>query len=339
MVRTQALPFVGASRILGIAGWVPDQVVSSSELERKLSESAGLPKLSIESRTGVRERRVRDPSMGITDMAMQAVNQAMERAWVAPQEVDLVIYAGVSREHTEPATATLIHERLGLSGAAAFDVSDACLGFIDAWCIADAMIASGRSRVALIVSAEAGSVYTQAAMHEMSTGAAPKEHFASLTLGDGAAAAVLVARDRTPGSVGLTAGIRESHGEHNRLCVIPKDGEPMRTKPNALIEAALSRFAPLAKQVLDKSGWSVSDVDLAVSHQASLDSIYKGCEILGLDSSKAAVSMDRFGNMASVSVPFTLAEAIDQGRVGPGSKILIAGFGSGLGMGMLTLQL
>lgn len=273
---------------------------------------------------------------------MESVTPTVER-WLAEgndlNEIDLVIYASVTRQMLEPATATLIHHELGLRGAIAFDVADACLGFVDAWCIADSMIAAGRVRSALLVCAEIGSIYAELAMQAILAGEDPGIYFAALTLGDGSAAAIVSAKDSRTPSRGLRCGIRESYGEYHDLCVIPAAGRPMLTQPEKLVDAALARTPELVCALLHATEWAAGTIDLVVPHQVTVRHTREGMRMSGLPGDRVAITLDRFGNMASVSVPFTLSEAIHTGRLAPGSRVLISGFGSGLGIGMLTLEL
>lgn len=329
-----------ASRLVAIAGWAPPRRLSTEELERTLVGSGGLPELSVARRTGVVERRVSDKGLDILDMALEASRKALAQAeaqGIGVKDLDLILYCGVCRQYVEPATATVLHGMLGLERATAFDISDACLGFIDGWMVADAMIASGRARRALVVSAEAGTHYGRLSMKAMLNGGDPRVHFASLTLGDGAAAAVLAPRGGRPD--GFLKGMRETHGEHHDLCIIPRSEEPMTSHASRLLSVGLRHFEENARAVIHASGWTVDDVDLVVPHQASSTVIERGREALGLSPDKVAVTLDRFGNMASVAVPFALSRAVEEGKVGKGSRVLISGFGSGLGVGMLSLQL
>ncbi|HEY8210264.1 MAG TPA: ketoacyl-ACP synthase III [Myxococcaceae bacterium] len=329
-----------ASRLVTIAGWAPPRRLSTEELERTLANSGRLPDLAVAQRSGVVERRVSEQGLDILDMALQASRKALAQAeaqGVSVEDLDLILYCGVCRQYVEPATAAVLHGMLGLKRATAFDVSDACLGFIDGWMVADAMIATGRARRALVVSAEAGTHYGRLAMKALMDGGDPRVHFASLTLGDGAAAAVLAPRGGRPD--GFLKGMRETHGEHHDLCVIPRSEEPMTSHASRLLSVGLRHFEENARAVIHASGWKVDDVDLVVPHQASSLVIERGREALGISPDKVAVTVDRFGNMASVAVPFALANALEEERVGKGSKVLITGFGSGLGVGMLSLQL
>lgn len=335
---TAARTFQGATRLVSIAGWVPPRSVAVRELEAELAAAHYPVALNIEVRSGVGARRVRDVEMDVVDMSLAACDQAFSAAVdVSPADIDLLIYCGISRKYVEPATATALHSRLGLQSAAAFDVSDACLGFIDGWMIADAMIATGRARAALVVAAETLSHYGELAMRALRAGAAPDQHFAALTLGDGSAAAILAPRREA--SEGFLVGLRETHGEHHGLCVIESTESPMLSNSNRLLKAGLRNFGPNAENVLRASRWKASELDLVVPHQASLHTIEHGRRTLGIDRDKVAVTLDRYGNMASVAVPHALASAVQSGRVGPGSKVLLAGFGSGLGIGMMTVRL
>ncbi|HVE84100.1 MAG TPA: ketoacyl-ACP synthase III [Myxococcales bacterium] len=341
-IELQAGPniFRCATRLVSIAGWAPPRRLTTLELERTLAESGRLPALSVADRTGVLERRVSDQGLDILDMALEASRKALAQAeahGISVADLDLLIYCGVCRQYLEPATATVLHGMLGLQRATAFDISDACLGFIDGWMVADAMIATGRARRALVVSAEAGTHYGRLSMEAMLQGGDPRVHFASLTLGDGAAAAVIASRDGRPD--GFLRGLRETHGEHHGLCIIPRAGEPMTSHASRLLSVGLRHFEENARAVIQASGWTVDDVDLVVPHQASSTVIERGREALGISPDKVAVTLDRFGNMASVAVPFTLAQAVEEERVGKGSRVLITGFGSGLGVGMLSLQM
>ncbi len=331
--------FKGGSRLLSIAGWAPEKIRTSKEIEFALMDSPLKLSIDIEARTGIKERRVRDPKMSLVDMALEACKKAIHQAGVDPKEIDLIIYCGVSREFIEPATATLIHHRLGLRQATACDVSDACLGFIDGWFIADAMIASGRARLALVVTAEAGSKYSDLALRSILNGEDPNLHFASLTLGDGASAALLTSPIGKSKSGNLLTGLRESHGKYSSLCIIPSNEEPMITYPVRLFEAALRNFEINAKTVVESTGWTINDIDWVVPHQASIGTIIRGGKKIGVPLERVAITVDKFGNMASAAVPFALAHSIEQKNIGPGSKVLIAAFGSGLGIGFFTLQL
>lgn len=292
----------------------------------------------------MRAKRVVDADTSITDMAMAAIDNLIQRGRfdgepVDLDEVDLLIYYSVAREAAEPATATLIQQRLGLGGGTvAFDVSDACIGFADAWYIADALVAAGRIRKALLVSAERISCISDTAVREINAGQHPRELYAALSLGDGASAALVGRREPGQKAVQLVAGSRHSYGEYAGLCILPALDKPMLTQAGRLFNIALGKFTPLMDAVLRESDWDIGDVELYITHQASLPSIQKGGRILGVPHEMAHITLDEYGNMASVSVPFTLDHAIQGWDAWQEKNILMVGFGSGLGVGIFTLR-
>jgi 3-oxoacyl-[acyl-carrier-protein] synthase III len=328
--------FRGASRVMSLVGCAPEERWTSDSIQAELDRAGLKQGFDLELKSGVKERRVarhRD----VVELALPAARAAIERAGIEPRAIDLVLFCGVCRQYSEPATAAVLHGMLGLQAATAFDISDACLGFIDGWMVADALIACGRARCALVVSAEFGTYYGALALEALKRGEDPQQHFASLTLGDGAAAAVLGAKTASGG--GVVMGLRETHGQYYPMCIIPSRDEPMRSNPVQLMKLGLKSFAKHARRLVEASGWTVDELDLVVPHQASGAVIEHGRRHFGVTPDKVATTVDRFGNQASVAVPFALAEAMEQGRVGSGSKVLLAGFGSGLGIGMLTLTL
>ncbi len=334
--------FCGASAIHAIAHWAPGKIKSSGEVESLITKELPIA-LDIEERIGVKERRVVDPKMSITDMSMAAIDELLKNKnfngeKVTLDEVDLIIYFSVAREVAEPATAVFIQDRLGLDGVTAFDVSDACLGFIDAWSIADAMIENGRIRKALLVSAERISGISDSAINEINKGENPLLHYAALSLGDGACA-VLVG-EKTPylNSIELVSGCRETYGKYSGYCILPSLTQPMLTQAGRLFNVALKKFPRLVDAVLDHCGWGVEEIDTYIAHQASMPSIRKGADAIRIPHTKTYNTIQEYGNMASVSVPFTLSKSLSEKSQWSKQRILLVGFGSGLGIGVFALQ-
>ncbi len=339
---TDPKTFSGASAIHAIAHWAPGKIKSSDEVEALVTKELPMA-LDIEARIGVKERRVVDPEMSITDMSMAAINELLNNKsfngeTVTLDEVDLIIYFSVAREVAEPATAVFIQNKLGLDRVMAFDVSDACIGFIDAWCIADSMIANGRIRKALLVSAERISGISDSAIGEINRGENPLLHYPALSLGDGACA-VLVGEKKSYGrSIELVSGARETYGKYSGYCILPSLTQPMLTQAGRLFNVALKKFPRLVDAVLDHCDWTVDEIDTYIAHQASLPSIKKGAEAICIPHSKTYNTIQEYGNMASVSVPFSLSKAISEQTHWRKQRILLVGFGSGLGIGVFALR-
>lgn len=326
-----------SSEVIAVAGWTPDTVVTSREIEETLAQINPKFSIDIQKLTGVRERRVASPQLSIVDMAISACSSVFKKANASPKDIDTVIFSSVCRTFFEPATATLICNQLGVVGANAFDVTNACLGFVDAWMIADAFIQSGRSRLVLVVGAEKSSYYWKMALDHL------KKDFtqitdlvASFTLGDGSAAMLVGPPQTKIKALNIKAGIRASYGAYSELCVLRDSNTPMRTNPRALFSAALKRSPPLLRELLTHLNWKPGDVDLVIPHQASYKVMEGASALMDIPVEKAHLTLDRFGNMASVSVPFTLAEAIHKNKFHSSHKMIVLGYGSGLGVGLLA---
>jgi len=182
--------FKGSYAIHALSHCLPDTIVTATEIQDAITAFPG-HMLEIERRTGMKEKRVFKGDESVVDHALKAIDNLIARGTLSGSkipmdEIDLIIYFGISRHYAEPATAVLIQHELGLNGPMAFDVSNACLGFTDAICIADSMIASKRIRYALLVSAEKVSFIGDRAIDEINSGGNVFEQFASLTVSDGA---------------------------------------------------------------------------------------------------------------------------------------------------------
>lgn len=337
--------FNGNCAIQGLGHWAPEQVRSTkATMDTIVAHSGPTAAVDVEAKTGVKELRMLDAGLPVTDMAMKAVESLYadgiftgvpERV----ENVDVLIYCGVSRECLEPATAVILQRKLGIHCTNAFDVSNACLSFLDGMCIANALITSNQAQRVLVVAAEIGTHYNKLAEQALKDGANPSQHFASLTLGDGAVAALITAPTGHPNELVLKHGIRQTYGEHADLCVIPEKNAPMITDPGKLFTAALSTFVPLVKEVMAETKWDISDVDLCVPHQASEKAIKLGMRSISFPMAKTALTLDRYGNMASVSLPFSLCkELAERDDASNLRNILLLGFGSGLGICVMTLQ-
>jgi 3-oxoacyl-[acyl-carrier-protein] synthase III len=321
-----------------LAHWIPEQVVTSAELEADLGLGQGF----IERSMGVRARRAVDPDVGVVDMALKACRSLFERTPHDPEEIDFVIYVGVTRAYLEPATSTLIANALGLNRASAFDVSSACLGFIDGWLLADALLQLGRARSVLVVGAERPSTVWKAAAAQIKAGADPVNLLACFSLGDGAAAGLLTRAKPGSGRLVARAAIRRNFSEYCGLCTLVSHEHSMKTDARALFAAALEHSPSLVRELLGEIGWKPQEIGLVIPHQASMKSISMGAERMGFVLSQVMetqghFTLERFGNLASVAVPVTLSEALEQRQRVPETALLI-GYGSGLGVGVLALS-
>ncbi|NLV68735.1 MAG: ketoacyl-ACP synthase III [Spirochaetes bacterium] len=334
--------FTANTHIINFGTWVPDEVIDNGTVLEPLFTSLSLNLKDMIMKTGVEQRFRSDDSITPLDMAEHAVKDLMNRPNtkdIKITEIDTIIYASVTRMMAEPSTAIMLQNRLGIESAFSFDVSNACLSFVDGLIIADSLIATGRSKLALVVSAEKGARVAEKSLEAIQNREAGMECMAALTLGDGAAAALVSAENSEYRSIlAFRAFTRASRSAYAHCCTLPSTYEPMRTDSAAMFEGALTNYPPMLKSLIKTLGWEIDDIEALVPHQASLKIIETGLKSIGYPIEKTRITLDQYGNMASVSVPFTLSRLLDHDMPAPGSKIVVAAFGSGLSFSMLAME-
>jgi 3-oxoacyl-[acyl-carrier-protein] synthase III len=314
--------------ITGLGAYAPERVLTNADLEAMVETSDEW----ITSRTGIKERRIAASDQAASDLALPAARQALEQAGVAAEDVDLVIVATATPDMLFPATAALLADELGATGAAAYDLLAGCTGFVYALSQAYGALATGLSKKALVVGTETLSKITN--WEDRST---------CILFGDGAGAAVVEPVSRG-GIEGFELGADGSGGPD--LCV-PAGGSRRPVTPEALAEelqfikmngAEVFRFATRvmvtsAEELLAACGASVDDVDLYVPHQANKRIIDHAVKNMGLEPAKVILNIERYGNTSSASIPICLAEAQADGRLREGTRVLMSAVGAGLTWG------
>lgn len=310
--------------IAGTGRFLPERVVTNADLEETLDTTDEW----IRERTGIRERRIAD-DMGVADMGARAAGLAMERAGVEAGEVDLIVTATTTPDRLLPATACDIQARLGAGNAAAYDITAACSGFIYALSAAEGQVAAGRAEIALVISAEKMSSITD--WGDRST---------AVLFGDGAGAVVV---RRAQNGRGLISSFLRSDGTLAELLWRPGGGAAwpfdltvldekahyLKMAGREVFKAAVRSMAEAADQALLRAGLTGRDIDLFIPHQANIRIIEATARYADIPMEKVFVNVDRYGNMSSATVPVALDEAVEQGRLGPGSNVLLVAFGAG----------
>ncbi len=313
-------PAVRPAGIHSVASAVPERVVSSSELEERMGLSAGW----IQSRTGVRERRVAAADETLADLAAAAADRALAAAAVSPREVDLVLVATLTADQRMPNAAPVVAEMIGARGAGAIDVGAACTGFVSALATAAAAVESGRSDSVLVVGAEVLSRVTD--YDERRTGG---------LFGDGAGA-VLVGPAEGDDAIGPSAF--GSDGSAAELIELDQGGDTwIRMNGHDTFRHAVDRLSEATLAALRLDGASASEIDAFVFHQANSRILLAVGERLGVEPDRVPDYVGRFGNTSSATIPLALAEAAGEERIAPGSRLLLAAFGAGLTWGSLTM--
>ncbi len=300
--------------IASIAAALPPKVVPNQQIAERL----GVDGDWISTRTGVHERRVAEPDATLAALSAEAAEPALERAGIDAVEVDLVLVATSTPDEIVPNAAPLVAERIGAVGAGAIDIGSACTGFVAALELAAAMIEAGRARTVLVIGAEL-----------MSRVIDYDDKRTAGLFGDGAGAAVVVAGGQ--GAIGPiklhadgagAANVTASHSE--RL---------LRMDGRNTFRAAVARLSEVTTEVTAEAGVELDQIDLFVYHQANSRILSAVGERLGLDPERVVDSLGAHGNTSAASVPIALDQALREGRLREGSRVLIAAFGAGLTWG------
>ncbi len=318
--------------ILSVCAVDAPQVVTSAELDARLADSyprLGLRAGLLERLAGIVERRWWQQDVSFADAAAMAGEKAIAESGVDPARIGFLVNTSVSRAHLEPSTAVAVHHALGLPTACLnFDMSNACLGFVNGMQVAATMIDAGHIDYAVVVNAE-GARYTQERTIERLSrqDATPQDavaQFATLTLGSGAAAMVLGPADHHPEGHRFVGGVTRAGTEHHELCV--GDLELMRTDARGLMDAGVALSRALWQEARSEFDWT--DMKRYVIHQVSQVHTAAICRALGLNRARVPLTFPTRGNIGPASVPFTLATEVDS--LEAGDRVLLMGIGSGL---------
>ncbi len=313
------------ARIAGTGSYVPERVLTNRDLERMVATSDAW----IVDRTGIRERRIAAPGEACSDLGVRAAELALQAAGVDAAELDLILVATCTGDAPLPSTACIIQHRLGAVRAAACDLGAACCGFVYALAVGDAYVKTGFRHV-LVVGAEVMSMIIDWT-----------DRNTCVLFGDGAGAVVLTAEE---GERGILSSHLHSDGSLWELICVPGGGsrippsekmladglQYMKMKGNETFKVAVKTLEDSAREALSANNLSVEDLDLYVPHQANARIIKAVAARLGLPMEKVVLNMDRYGHTSAASIPLALDEVVRAGRVGEGSLVMMAAFGSGL---------
>lgn len=336
--------------IEALAVALPEEVLTSVEIEsrlRPLYERLRLPEGRLELMTGIRERRVWPVGTRPSDASAAAGKAVLAKSGLKPEQVELFIHSAVSRDMLEPATASFAHRKIGLPPTTQiFDVSNACLGFLNSLTVAAGLIESGQIRCALVVAGENGRPLVDQTLKTLLEQPLDrngiKPYFANLTIGSGAVGAIVCHRDLVKGPAHrLLGGVARSATVHSELCQGDTHGTEslaMQTDSEALLVAGLALAQETWREFGAITGWNAANTDRFICHQVGSTHRRKLFEALGLDLAKDFSTFETLGNTGSVALPATLAKAVEAGAVKSGTRVGLLGIGSGLNCLMLALE-
>ncbi len=315
------------SRIAGTGSYLPAQVLTNDDLARRIDTSDEW----IRARTGIRERRIAAPAEKTSDLAEHASRAALAAAGIAPADVDLIVVATTTPDMVFPATACVLQAKLGAHGGPAFDVQAVCSGFVYALSVADRMVAGGMVRNALVVGAE---IYSRILDWN--------DRGTCVLFGDGAGAVVLVPSE-VPGI--LSAHLHADGAYRDILCVpgTIESGEVagspfVRMDGPAVFKFAVSVMTQVANEALAANGVDASAVDWLIPHQANIRIIDATAKKLHIPHERIIATVDRHANTSAASIPLALDEAVRDGRIRAGHRVLLIGVGGGFTWGAVFLN-
>jgi 3-oxoacyl-[acyl-carrier-protein] synthase-3 len=322
------------STIAGIGRSIPPRVMTNRDLEAFVETTDEW----IQTRTGIRERRVAPEGVATSDMAVEAAREALLDAGVAASEVDLIIVGTASPDMLFPATACLVQDQIGARHAGAFDLSAACSSWAYGVAMGHAAIASGSAQTVLVIGSE-----TLSRIVDWT------DRATCVLFGDAAAAVVL--RPCPPGE-GFLAFHMGSDGAGASWIRIPAGGSRLpataetvagrehfiRMNGREVYKFAVRMIPRAIERVAEAAGLAVDDFDLFIPHQANVRIIEAAAQRLGQPLDRFFINVERYGNTSSASVPVALYEALEQGRIRPGDRIAFVAFGGGLTWGAAALR-
>jgi len=329
---------------------LPPVELSSKEIEAQLQplyERLKLPAGRLELMTGIRSRRLWQPGTRPSEGASAAGEDALAKAGIKPEDIGCLLFTSVSRDMMEPATASFVHRNLALPDSCLlFDISNACLGFLDGMVMLANMIELGQVKAGLIVAGEtAEDLVASTIRHLLAdtslTRKSIKPLFASLTIGSGAVALVMTARDFQDSGHFLRGGGYAANTCHNNLCQGGQNAEQgtlMSTDSELLLEKGIETAASCWQAFHAALGWDKDSIDRFFCHQVGRAHAQMLFSTLALDPNKNFETLPVLGNVGSVSAPITMAMGIDQGALTSGQRAALLGIGSGINSLMLGIE-
>jgi 3-oxoacyl-[acyl-carrier-protein] synthase-3 len=322
-------------QLLGTGSYTPERILTNRDLEKMVDTNDEW----IASRTGIRERRIARDDQATSDLALIAAQRALEDTGVDASELDVILIATCSPDMSFPSTATLVQHQLGAVNAFAMDLGAACSGFIYGLEVARNLLENGRYNCALVIGAE-----------KMSSLIDWQDRSTCILFGDGAGAAVLKSEPGSKGGLGpCNLG---SNGSLSRLLEVPAGGSRCPVTPKVLEERsntitmagqevfkhAVQNMTATAKTLLAEAGWEASDLALVIPHQANQRILEAIRTRVGVVKENVFVNVDKYGNTSAASIGIALDEAVKEGRLKPGDRVMLLAFGAGFTWGGMLLE-
>ena len=321
--------------LAGFASFLPEKCLTNRDLEARIETSDEW----ITSRTGIRRRHILADDESVTDLATRAAQAALAASGVAPETVTHVLMTTCTPDYLCPSSACIIAHRLGVGEAMAFDLSAACSGFMYGIDVARGLIATHPEATVVLISAEA-----------LSRRLNWSDRTTCVLFGDGAGACVM-SKNTLPGGARLEDVLCTADGTHAMHIAIGGGTKRLYQPGDVLTEDfflsmqgrevfkfAVRNMTRISETILEKNNLSLDDVDLFIPHQANLRIIEAVGQRLGVAEDKVFINVQDYGNTSAASIPLALADALHNGRIKPGMRVLLSTFGSGFTWGAALLH-
>ena len=303
--------------IVGIGRYVPENVVTNADLEKRVDTSDEW----IRTRTGIEERRIAGDDINTSDMAFEAAKKAIKDANIAPEDIDLILVATVTPDRPFPSVSCMLQEKLGAKKAAAMDLSAACAGFMYGIITAKQFIETNAYKYVLVVGVEKLSKITD--WNDRNT---------AVLFGDGAGAAIIGPVSGNRGILAFDLGADGTGGKH-----LYQD-EYIIMNGREVFKFAVRQMGESCINVLEKSGLSKDEVDFFIPHQANIRIMEASRQRLEVPEEKMSKTVNKYGNTSSASIPISIVEEIEAGKIKDDDVIVMVGFGGGLTWGAIAIR-
>jgi 3-oxoacyl-[acyl-carrier-protein] synthase III len=303
--------------IIGIGRYLPEKIVTNADLEKIMDTSDEW----IRTRTGIEERRIADDNTNTSDMGFAAAQKAIEDAGITPLDLDLILVATVTPDQPFPSVACMLQERLGAKKAAAMDVSAACAGFMYGIVTGKQFVESGVYKNVLVVGVEKLSKVTD--WNDRNT---------AVLFGDGAGAVIVGEVSENRGILSFELGADGTGAKH-----LYQD-EYIIMNGREVFKFAVRQMGESCINVLEKAGLTKEDVDFLIPHQANIRIMEASRQRLELPVEKMSKTVQKYGNTSAASIPISIVEEIEAGRIKDDDLIVMVGFGGGLTWGAIAIR-
>ncbi|MBY0121033.1 beta-ketoacyl-ACP synthase III [Bacillus sp. S/N-304-OC-R1] len=303
--------------IIGIGRCLPEKKLTNADLEKMVDTSDEW----IRTRTGIQERRIADENTDTSDLAYEAAVKAIENANISPEDLDMILVATVTPDNPFPSVACMLQERLGAVKAAAMDISAACAGFMYGIVTAKQFVEAGTYKHVLIVGVEKLSKITDW-----------EDRNTAVLFGDGAGAAVIGQVSEGRGILSFELGADGTGAKH-----LYQD-EYIIMNGREVFKFAVRQMGESCVNVLEKAGLSKEDVDFLIPHQANIRIMEASRQRLDLPEEKMSKTIHKYGNTSAASIPISIVEELEAGKIKDGDLIVMVGFGGGLTWGAIAMR-